>query len=261
MKSEMKPWEFASAKSVKWIIEHPLPIFLCVVQKDDARILVYSTTPRFAAWVLPTPLSRLELIPGRATKAKSVEWGDGGKFEMKAPILNFTIQELLDDAFRAHIANVLKFWIEYDMRNLIRIRCGIPRFQVPAEYETNSTSFEGWAIQGAGFRDESVRLAQNHLEELLGIFTKHYRRDRALTSAAICAMALRHLAPDRRSPTPEDPHIDQNDVEFHNELNRLFGMEPPSHLYAACDLLLNLVKIELARHGICDSPATPTVVE
>jgi hypothetical protein len=107
---------------------------------------------------------------------------------------------VLDDAFRAHIADVLKFWIDYEMRNLIRVRRGIPRFQVPNEYETNSTNFKGWAIQGAGFRDESVRLAQSHLEELLGIFTKHYRRDSDLTSAAICAMALRHLAPERRSP-------------------------------------------------------------
>lgn len=87
VKSEMKPWEFRSAKSVKWIIEHPLPIFLCVVHEKESQILVYSTTPPFAAWGLPTPLNRLELIPRSATKAKTIEWGDGGTFEMKAPIL------------------------------------------------------------------------------------------------------------------------------------------------------------------------------
>ena len=53
VKSGMSPWKFESPKSVQWIIEHPLPIFLCVVQKADARILVYHTAPRFALWVLP----------------------------------------------------------------------------------------------------------------------------------------------------------------------------------------------------------------
>ena len=53
VKSDMTPWRFEGQKSVQWIIEHPPPIFLCVVQKADARILVYHTAPRFALWVLP----------------------------------------------------------------------------------------------------------------------------------------------------------------------------------------------------------------
>jgi hypothetical protein len=53
VKSDMAPWRFEGQKSVQWIIEHPPPIFLCVVQKADARILVYHTAPRFALWVLP----------------------------------------------------------------------------------------------------------------------------------------------------------------------------------------------------------------
>ena len=90
-------------KSVRWIIEHPLPIFLCVVQKAKARILVYHTTPRFAAWILPLHKTRLELIPGTERRAQSVvtSWEQGSSFELKAPILNFTIQEALTDSFRA----------------------------------------------------------------------------------------------------------------------------------------------------------------
>jgi hypothetical protein len=37
VKSTMEPWVFGSPESVRWIIEHPLPIFLCIVQKQEAR--------------------------------------------------------------------------------------------------------------------------------------------------------------------------------------------------------------------------------
>jgi hypothetical protein len=67
VKSNMEPWIFDSEESVRWIIEHPLPIFLCVVRKAEARILVYQTTPRFAAWILPLHKNRLVRIPEKAT--------------------------------------------------------------------------------------------------------------------------------------------------------------------------------------------------
>src|SRR6266568_9130174 len=35
VKSGLTTWVFNSPESVRWIIEHPLPIFLCVVQKAD----------------------------------------------------------------------------------------------------------------------------------------------------------------------------------------------------------------------------------
>jgi len=43
VKSTMDPWVFNSPESVRWIIEHPLPVFLCIVQKSEATILVYHT--------------------------------------------------------------------------------------------------------------------------------------------------------------------------------------------------------------------------
>jgi hypothetical protein len=139
VKSTMEPWIFGRQESVRWIIEHPLPIFLCIVRKAEARILVYHTTPRFAAWILPLHKDRLELIPGTETRARPIEtsWEEGSIFELKAPILNFTIQESLDDDFRARLVAVLKLWIDIDMENIFRIKCGNHHFQAPYEYETN----------------------------------------------------------------------------------------------------------------------------
>jgi hypothetical protein len=255
VKSTMSPWVFRSRKSVRWIIEHPLPIFLCIVQKAEARIIVYHTTPRFAVWALPTQPDRLKLIPGTETKANTVDWVTGDTFNLRAPILNFTIQEVLKPDYRDHVAEVLKFWIAYDVENLVRIRSGIQYFWVPADYETNKTSFTGWTRQGGYSREESLQLARDRLKELLGIVGTDYFRKKDMLNAAIYAMALRQLSPKGySSPTgPTDPG-GPHDEHLHGELNRLFGMTPPSYVFQACDSLLKLVKGKLRRHGIVDLP-------
>lgn len=247
VKSTMDPWVFGSSESVRWIIEHPLPIFLCIVEKAEARIFVYHTTPRFAVWALPMHPVRLELRPGNETKAITVGWVTGDTFDLKAPILNFTIQELLDGDFRARATDVLKFWIEYDMENLFRIKSGIHHFRVPNNYETNTTKFTAWSGQGADFQEKSLQLALDRLKELMGHIATHYYRTNDMLNAAIYAMTLRQLSPEGWSgPWPFDPH----DALLHGELNRQFKMEPPTYLYQAADSLLKMVKDELLRHGI-----------
>jgi hypothetical protein len=256
VKSTMESWVFGSLESVRWIIEHPLPIFLCIVQKSEARLLVYHTTPRFAVWALPTHPNRLELIPGIETKANTVDWITGNTFKLKAPILNFTIQEVLDHDFRAHVAEVLKFWIDYDMENLVRIKSGIHYFLVPTNYETNTTRFTAWKGGGGHFREESLPLAQSRLKELLWLIATHCYRKKDMVSAAIYAMALRQLSPLGDDLDFHDLRF--HDIQLHEELNKLLGMDSPSYVFQACDLLLEMVKNELTRHEIADPSLPPT---
>jgi hypothetical protein len=248
VKSTMSPWVFGSSESVRWIIEHPLPIFLCVVQKADARLLVYHTTPRFAVWALPTHPDRLELIPGTAARANTIAWATatGHSFTLEAPILNFTIEEVLEDGFRRQAAEVLKFWIDYDVENLLRIRSGIHQFRVPVNYETNTTNFTGWTQQSGGFRDESLQLARRRLQEMLGLLATHHFKRGEMVSAAIYAMALRQLQPAGWSTF--NPH----DGQLHLELNRRFGLQDQGYMFSASDALMTVVKDELARHGITE---------
>src|SRR5262249_12670216 len=163
----------------------------CIVQKPEARILVYHTSPRFAVWALPTQPKRLKLIPGTKTKARTVGWVTGDTFKLEAPILNFTIQEVLDRRFRTRVADVLKFWIESDVDNLVRIKSGINQFRVPGNYETNNTKCTGWLGSCASFREDLLPLAESRLKELLGLIATHYYQKRDMVSAALYAMALR----------------------------------------------------------------------
>jgi len=247
----MEPWIFASPESVRWIIEHPLPIFLCIVQKAEARILIYHTTPRFAAWILPLHKTGLELIPGTETRARPVEtsWEEGSSFELRAPILNFTIQEALDNTFRARLAAALKIWIDNDLENIFRIKCGIHHFQAPYEYETNTADVTGGISEfGGPFSEQSVQRAEAVLKELLGHITTHHYNKNELVSAAIYATALRRLSPIYK-PFEFSPH----DTSLHSELNKRFGMWPPTHSYQAVDTLRQMLIDKLAQHGISDT--------
>jgi hypothetical protein len=249
VKSNMDPWIFDGEKSVRWIIEHPLPIFLCVVRKAEARILVYQTTPRFAAWILPLHKTRLELVPGTETRAQSIvtSWEEGGSFELKAPILNFTIEDALDDSFRARIATVLKFWIDNDQENIFRVKCGNPHFQAPYEYETNTAGgIGGTGDFGGPFSDQSAQRAEAVLKELLSHITTHHYKNKELVSAAIYATALRRL-----SPVHKQGDVTRHDTALHSELNNRFGST--AYAYQAVDTLRQMLIDKLAEHGISDA--------
>jgi hypothetical protein len=241
VKSTMEAWLFDNPEEVRWIIEHPLPIFLCIVQKSEARILVYHTTPRFAAWILPFHKTHLKLLPGTETKAQTVVggWTEGDSFDLTAPILNFTIQDVLNPDFRKQVANVLKFWIGYDVENLFRIKSGIHHFQVPYQYETNSTDSSGGLIDlGGPFLEQSLVVAQDRLKELLGIVTTHYHSRGELERAMIYAIALREL-----SPVWEPYKFNPHNTHLHTELNDRFGLT--SYAFHACDELLKEIKKKL----------------
>jgi hypothetical protein len=253
VKSGLTPWEFNSPESVRWIIEHPLPVFLCVVLKSELRILVYPTTPRFAVWTHPWERTQLKMIPLRATEASMSAWAEENEFTLDAPILDFTLQDVLDDGFRQNIIKILKAWVEIDVENLFRIKSGIHHFRVPT-YKTNSARFTGWTQQGHGFRQESLEDAKTRLEELLGSVANHEYQRGSLTSAAIYAIALRRLDPEGRDEwTAHNPHL-------HNKLNAAFGAQP-TYLYETADSLLAMVIDELEKHGIADSEAAGVQVK
>jgi hypothetical protein len=161
----------------------------------------------------------LELNPGRETRARPIEtsWEEGSSFELKAPILNFTIQEALDDTFRARLVAVLKLWIDNDRENIFRIKCGSPHFRTPYEYETNCPDGRGGTSElGGPFSEQSVQRAKAVLKELLSHITRHHFRNNELVSAAIYATALRRLSPRYGQFNPHDTFL-------HTELNSRFG--------------------------------------
>src|SRR5262245_31013852 len=172
----MDAWIFDNDESIRWLVEHPLPLFLCIVDESSARIRLYHTVPRFYIWSLPPLPRRLELIPttdsvGTCTQEDFQTFiaqpsKRGTTFSLSARILNASVQDLLDDNFHRNAWEVLRFWISIELDNLQRILAGLHTFTMPYQYYTNCTDVDGWATHAITEAD-NIERALERLQESL----------------------------------------------------------------------------------------------
>jgi hypothetical protein len=115
---------------------------------------VYHTFASFHIWSLGIQssdylrsLEYLEFIPGPSGPGTCTEWNGERQISLSAPILDTTLPELIDNETQvAEIREILKYWLDLDKTNLMRIRTGTLNFAMPQSYETNSVK---WADRTA----------------------------------------------------------------------------------------------------------------
>jgi hypothetical protein len=193
VKSGMDPWEFRSRESVGWLVKHPLPLFLCVIDKSKLRLRLYQTFPRFLVWIggeLPTSL---ELVPAEGYEGtEPLLWSNGESFSLQAPVLDVLVGDLCDDQVQNNTRAVIEFWLKHETYNLTMAMAGIPHLARPHPYETNSPKLRGisWQGAGAGWGIDSMRETLAAAIARLGDF--HWRRD-DLPGMARVALLSRYL--------------------------------------------------------------------
>jgi len=247
VKSTMDSWRFDSEDSVRWLVEHPLPLFLCVVDKSSARIRLYHTSPRFYIWSLPPLPGHLELIPATGLDGTCTQWEGGATFSLSAPVLDASVQELLDEDFHRNAWEVLHFWISVDLDNLQRMKTGLYSFSMPYQYRTNGRAHGGWVTQGIT-RAENIEPAMEHIKESVGWISSQLHRRGDLSGAVRCAILLRHLF---KSDYTGATH----DVSLHEAINHVVGGSG-RHLYAGADELNHMIDRKLTS-GSNEGPYEP----
>lgn len=194
VKSDTGPWRFESKEEVRWLIEHPLPLFLVCVDKGKASVSVYHTMPRFMIpfWELPNSLS---LAPGAVGKGSVVSWTDGLAYGLSAPIVQVTLADLATEARLLEVAQVLKAWIELDEVNGLLRMAGLLRFRMPYEYVTNEIpNREGFVEQGMMRpNDEQRRMAIATLLESLDCVGDQLKVAGDKKAALLACQLLLHL--------------------------------------------------------------------
>jgi hypothetical protein len=134
VKSNEDPWIFDDADSVRWLIEHPTPLFFCIVTNKQARLRVYHVFPRFYAWALGIFPSTLRLTAGTGPA--------GSNFSLSAPVIEAGIGDLTDDNRLRTLKEVFSRWVDFDRENCDLVRQGLPRFRMPNSYVTNELPTE-----------------------------------------------------------------------------------------------------------------------
>lgn len=164
VKSTEDPWVFSSSRSVRWLFEFPTSVFFCIVTKKSLRIRVYQTSARFSIWGNPNFPDKITLFPGDVS-SEGLDWHDeDGTINLGPPILDFILQQALDDAFLNEIAKVLQLWIETDNRNLMRQQVGVQECELPV-HDTNCSERRGgrrircFAVEATRFTAIKTRMA------------------------------------------------------------------------------------------------------
>jgi hypothetical protein len=109
VKSTTDPWVLGDEQSVRWLIEHPTPLFLACVDKTSGVLRVYHVTPRFYVWAMGGLPARLELRPEDTEDGRFVSWepGRGDSFSLSAPILRVAIADLVNGGTLERLRQVL----------------------------------------------------------------------------------------------------------------------------------------------------------
>lgn len=189
-----------------------------MVDKTTARISVYQTTPRFYLWSLPPLPKRLQLLPGDGPIGACVNWASAETFSLSAPILEFTIQDMLQEGFQENAKAVLLAWLNFDQENLLCIQMGIHSVEMPYKYQTNERDLAALGRVGHGIRlatDENLLRVRTRLIEMLRWIIEQFARKGDLDGASLAALLQRHLS---------EPERGSIDFEFCRKLNTLFGV-------------------------------------
>lgn len=230
VKSTMSPWRFDSRESVRWLVEHPLPLFLCVVEKSSARLRLYHTQPRFFVWATRELPDSLELVPEDSNHGKSIQWNEGTRFSLSAPIVDRTIGELLDDGVWTEVRSVIDVWLRAEQENQARFTMRVPIFSMPYKYETNNATFEGGTVFTGSSLPNRVDGVRASLGELLPWLAQAYRFQDDLRGAARTALLLRYLYPEYKGPGTPDAQM------VHPVINQALGLKP-EYMHEGVDLL------------------------
>ncbi len=188
-------------------------------------------------------LLRLQLIPETVEIGRATQWlpdtksGDQWTFGLGAPILDFSLNDTLEDGFIDNAKRVLEFWLDVDQKNLLRVKAGMYSFTMPDYYETNTTNFRGWASQEIiDVPTEKLSCSKGHLDELLSWLSRQLTRKGDITGATLGAMVRRHLGSD-----------DPGAMTLQNLINAAVGKD--NYVFAGVDELRRLIDEKIKSKG------------
>lgn len=241
IKSTDDPWIIQGRDSVRWLVEHPTPLFLACVDKRAGVLSIYKTLPRFLAafW---GPIDRLELVPSAGDDGVGSSWQDASRFELSAPILRVEVKDFLDAEAMSRFRQVLSHWVRVD-RIACRFRSmGILRLREPSAYRVNEVP-NGGIIENGNLRptQEQLEAAIETTVEVLDCVGVQLLARGDRKSALYAAILLKHLRKTyvdglKRNTRfgPEDSCTLERDVAFAmNDL--LIKNRAPKYVFEAFD--------------------------
>jgi hypothetical protein len=248
-KSNDEPWEFKTRDEIKWLFDHPTPLFLACVDRTTTVLSIYQTIPRFLASFYETP-ARLRLTPSNDDEGRPAQWVNGEDFPLSAPIIRVSLEELRDAGRLNALRSVLQHWVATDAYNGALRRVHILRFRMPDRYRVNQIPTAAALVEQG-----RIKLAEDQLAPAIRTLVEvvdcvghqlHHDKDREL--ALLAAILLRRLRAKRTTALQGDPKWSQ-DVSSGLELDVSYLLNDvvnngglPGYVYEGLDLVLAQIR-------------------
>jgi hypothetical protein len=187
-------WLLEGKESVDWLIKHPLPLFLGVMDKASLKLRLYHTAPRSYVWTTGEVINRMEITMTDDTTGQNTQWVDDYKFSL-APILCIDMATLAnDDKYYENASNVLEFWIDIENRNLTRIKTGIYGWEMPDKYHVNVVPKTARVMQWRAMQSEELlHNLLRHVCECLEYLGAQFHYTGKFVGAVEVALLYRYL--------------------------------------------------------------------
>jgi hypothetical protein len=147
VKSSEDPWVFDSKPAIRWLMDHPTPLFLACVKKNLGELFVYQTIPRFFG-DFPYATDVVKLVPSMDEESVFGSWAGGDEISLSAPILRATLEDLTNKQRLVELQKVMQYWVETDDYNCMLHKMGLLRVRGPYKYRVNEVPPGGLVEQG-----------------------------------------------------------------------------------------------------------------
>ena len=158
-------WSFNDISSVKWLVEHPQPLFLSTIDKKRGTVRVYHTIPRFQIWALGPLPDCVEFKTGGGTSGQFDPCDNLPSCSLSAPILDVGLSDLTDEGQMKKLKEIFAYWVGLDRDNCELVRAGLLRFRRPHRYETNKMPSTDTQLDLAYVDDQTLKRGLRRLAE------------------------------------------------------------------------------------------------
>jgi hypothetical protein len=222
VKSAEEPWTFRDTKSIRWLVDYPMPLFFCIVSKKDLSFAVYQTSGRFSLWPSGWMPETIRLVPGGDGTDKMLVWSAmDDSLNLGSPILRFSFHDTLDSTGHENIKRILQFWIDVDRENLFRKHAGMKACELPV-CATNSitpTMYNSSLVKGDFEKD--FKPNRDRLLKVLRWLADQYLTWGSLRAVLYIEIVIRQLKKDTwENDTPKS-------LDFIRQVITRFPTEPP----------------------------------
>ena len=179
--------------------------------------------------------------PTEETVGRFVQWSTSYDFSLSAPILDFTISQLGNDAFFENARGTLEHWIKADNHNLDLIRAGLLRFRMPHIYSTNAPGQTSVIEHSRSAPDdELLERGIRQLREALNCIGSQLFHRKDLPGAVKAALLSRHLVSAFPQFLQDRDYPGDLSLLFHQLANDMPGVRR-DYFYAGIDEIERIV--------------------